>query len=96
MMAVIAGVLYYMYIKKRQGKRENFSITELTDKDIMPIYKDITAEAIINYFGGTENFTKILLEHDIPMSYISDPKEYPKIATFLNLKIGVLTSQVFQ
>ena len=81
---IFAGVLYYMYIRKKQ---ENFSINDLSEKDIMPIYKDITAEAVVNYFGGAENFTKILLDHDIPMRYISDPKEYPKIATYLNLKM---------
>jgi hypothetical protein len=82
--AIMCGVLYYMYTR---NKRENFSIENITENNIMPIYKDITAEAVVNYFGGAENFTKILLEHDIPMSYISDPEQYPKIATYLNLKM---------
>ena len=83
-LTILIIILYHMYTRR---PKEHFSINDITENDIMPMYKDITPEAVVNYFGGAEAFTKILVEHDIPMSYISNSKEYPKIATYLNLKM---------
>jgi hypothetical protein len=59
----------------------------MQEKDIMPIYKNVTPRQMVDFFGGIDQLAAILVANDVPVKYLTDPTQYPKIASYLKLKL---------
>lgn len=82
--AIIFVGIYFLLVKTKTETFTNFESIE--EKDILPIYKNVTPQEMIDFFGGIDQFATVLVENEIPVKYLTDPKQYPKIATYLELK----------
>lgn len=82
-MVVVGFIVFY---KMTSNREEKFTINDMTENDVMSMYKNVQPKDLMDYYGGLDNLTKVLVEHNIPASLLSDPLEYPKIASYLTLK----------
>lgn len=85
---LIAIVLIVFVVYFSLTKKESFTNFEsMQEKDILSIYKNVTPEQMVDFFGGIDQFAAILVANDVPVKYLTDPKQYPKIASYLKLKL---------
>ncbi len=82
--AIIFVGIYFLFAKTKTETFTNFESIE--EKDILPIYKNVTPQEMIDFFGGIDQFAAVLVENNIPVKYLTDPAQYPKIASYLELK----------
>lgn len=84
----IVLIVFVVYFSLTKTKKESFTNFEsMQEKDILPIYKNVTPEQMVDFFGGIDQFAAILVANDVPVKYLTDPKQYPKIASYLKLKL---------
>lgn len=81
---IILFIVYFKFLKKTN---ESFvDLESMQEKDILPDYINITPKQLVDYFGGIDELTQVLVANNIPIEYLNDPKQYPKIASYLKMK----------
>jgi hypothetical protein len=85
--SIILSIIIDAYNLYNKKVIEKFTTIEsMTENDILPEYKDILPLDFIKQYGDSNTVAKLFLENNIPMSYMSDPSMYPKIASYIHIK----------
>jgi len=85
---ILLTIVFVFYFLLTKTKKESFTNFEsMQEKDIMPIYKNVTPRQMVDFFGGIDQLAAILVANDVPVKYLTDPTQYPKIASYLKLKL---------
>jgi hypothetical protein len=84
---ILITIVFVFYFLLTKTKESFTNFESMQEKDIMPIYKNVTPRQMVDFFGGIDQLAAILVANDVPVKYLTDPTQYPKIASYLKLKL---------